>query len=140
MQSAASGTLQGKAIQRINNRWGHGRWKGTETLGITVCKKKYSPFVLKCVVGEDGNECMALERMYGCHCHSDRRKVVTKRYGERKGWESFEQWSAAKAKLIAKEVQKKFAIELGDSIPLCSCDLKRKKSNDLPRDFSSAGR
>jgi len=131
MQSAATDTLQGKAIQDINKRWGHGRWEGTETLGITVCKKKYSPFILNSSVDENGEERLTVERMYGCRCHSEPRKALIDRCGPRKGWDSFGQWSITKARQVAREVEREFIIEAGDSISLCSCDLKRGRIEDL---------
>ena len=51
IKSAAADTLQGKAIQAVNEKWGDAnnsdarrQWGGRETIGIPVCKKKYSPF------------------------------------------------------------------------------------------------
>ena len=47
--SAANDTLQGRAIQNVNERWGADfrSWNGRETIGIPVCKKKYGQcFVL----------------------------------------------------------------------------------------------
>ena len=49
--SAANDTLQGRAIQRVNEHWGADfrSWNGRETIGISVCKKKYGQFfVLFC--------------------------------------------------------------------------------------------
>ena len=41
--SAANDTLQGRAIQKVNEQWGADfrSWNGRETIGISVCKKKY---------------------------------------------------------------------------------------------------
>ncbi|GKZ00563.1 hypothetical protein MPSEU_001008600 [Mayamaea pseudoterrestris] len=49
--SAATDTLQGQAMQRINTRWGDdGRQpKGRESLAGPVCKKKYKPFLFRLV-------------------------------------------------------------------------------------------
>lgn len=106
MRSAAADTLQGRAIQDINIRWGEDvrRRDGRESIGMPVCKKKYSPFsfVQKRVVGRSpkGVEIVetTVKRMYGCRCHSDLRRKVIMKYGERKGWEPFGQWSMTKAK------------------------------------------
>lgn len=46
--SAANDTLQGRAIHKINERWGaddHRCWNGRETIGIPVCKKKYGRYI-----------------------------------------------------------------------------------------------
>jgi hypothetical protein len=41
--SAANDMSQGRAIHKINERWGtdYRNWNGSETIGISVCKKKY---------------------------------------------------------------------------------------------------
>ena len=78
LPSAANDTLQGRAIQKINEKWGvHINSKdndrnpsltcksishrnksgstGAETIGIPVCKKKYAPFEFrKKVLDDDG--------------------------------------------------------------------------------------
>jgi len=113
IRSAASDTLQGKAIQSVNEKWGvednrHNGWRsGLETIGIAVCKKKYNPFSFSVSYGEvDGNEerrkKIAVKRMYGCHCHSNLRKSKIEKYGERNGWEQFGQWSLRKVRKLAK--------------------------------------
>ena len=96
--SAASDTLQGRAIQKINKHWGAmatqsraGGWEGHQTIGIPVCKKKYKPFEFKVRRSrrmKDGSEEITVERMYGCQAHSNIRKMVIERHGERKGWVS----------------------------------------------------
>ena len=60
IKSAASYTDQGKAIQSINEKWGDESsggtrrpWVGRETIGIQVCKKKYSPFLFTVETRED---------------------------------------------------------------------------------------
>lgn len=109
-RSAAADTLQGQAIQQINSRWGKDTrsWVGRETIGIPVCKNKYSPFLFvkntaKTSSGKT-NVNITVQRMYGCHCHSDARKRVIEQYGVREGWEPFGQWSLSKAKAICKKV------------------------------------
>jgi cobalamin biosynthesis Mg chelatase CobN len=88
---------------------------GRESLAVPVCKKKYTPFVFPIVkrtgASPDGRERPAYEvqvvRMYGCKCHHEHRKRVIERYGERKGWEPFGQWSMKKAvELARKESQR----------------------------------
>jgi len=100
IRSAASDTLQGRAIQDVNIRWGGDfrQWNGRETIGLPVCKKKYAPFTIV----KDGNK-WTVKRLYGCHVHSHLRQKVIARYGERKGWEPFGQWSIAKAKVAARK-------------------------------------
>lgn len=102
IKSAASDTLQGRAIHAVNTRFGEGKWCGRETIGIPVCKKKYSPFSFKIVRNSDGTVKVTVERMFGCKCHSDLRKSVIERHGCRSGWEPFGQWSLRKAQEKAK--------------------------------------
>jgi hypothetical protein len=101
MKSAASDTLQGRAMQAINERWGEGRWCGRETIGIAVCKKKYAPFSF-CVETGPAGKVVKVERMFGCHCHSDIRREKIEMRGVRKGWEPFGQWSMRKAQELAR--------------------------------------
>jgi len=105
IRSAAADTLQGRAIQDVNIKWGEDfrKWNGRETIGIPVCKKKYAPFVTKSEI-VNGRVKIKVERMYGCRCHSETRKDTIKKYGERKGWEPFGQWSLTKAKTMAKKL------------------------------------
>jgi len=107
IRSAATDTLQGRAIHEINTRWGGDfrKWNGRETIGLPVCKKKYAPFTIvkEAVPGKKNRYRWTVQRMYGCHCHSHLRKKVIMRYGERKGWEPFGQWSIAKAKVLARK-------------------------------------
>jgi hypothetical protein len=108
--SAANDTLQGRAIQSINERWGTNfrRWTGTETIGIPVCKKKYAPFDFQTrVEGKDGKIRVHVVRMFGCACHSRLRENVIRCHGERKGWEPFGQWSMKKAQVLAKKLTDK---------------------------------
>jgi hypothetical protein len=107
--SAANDTLQGRAIQKINNLWGsHHRVHRTglgddgKSIGIPVCKKKYRPFEFHLKRNENGRVEIKVERMYGCCSHSNMRKAVIERHGERKGWEPFGQWSLSKAKAAAR--------------------------------------
>lgn len=105
--SAANDTLQGRAIQSINERWGTNfrKWSGTETIGIPVCKKKYAPFDFSTKVeGKDGKIQVQVVRMFGCQCHSRLRENVIRCHGERKGWEPFGQWSMKKAQALAKKL------------------------------------
>jgi len=125
-RSAASDTLQGQAIQRVNQTWGEdplGRATGRETIGITVCKKKYKPFLFPIVpvkqggrrgsvsgggggsgdgVLEEGPVEVQVIRMFGCRCHHPLRKAVIERHGLRQGWEPFGQWSLRKAQDMAR--------------------------------------
>ena len=122
-RSAAPDTLQGRAIQAANVRWGdhdHLQRSGRESIGFPVCKKKYAPFCFPITENNDetttttttttggggGEEAVArvinVERMYGCRIHHELRKAVIEKHGERDGWESFGQWSLQKAKEMAK--------------------------------------
>ena len=118
-RSAAPDTLQGKAIQQVNERWGQllPKFKrGRETIGIAVCKKKYAPFrfVKKEIVhkkqsssspqqsSSETTTVITVERMFGCPCHHTLRKQVIQLHGERAGWEPFGQWSLKKAHDIAR--------------------------------------
>ena len=107
--SAASDTPQGRAIQAMNERWGNDfrKWVGRETIGIPVCKKKYSPFNVRVKKQENGQVKILVERMYGCSCHSGFRKQLIEKHGERKGWEPFGQWSLSKALSLARKMMDK---------------------------------
>lgn len=109
--SAATDTLQGRAIQTKNEKWGRddvpprhpdldSRHDTNVHIGIPVCKKKYAPFTIH----RKGNK-FVVERMYGCHCHSHIRKKVIEKFGERRGWEPFGQWSLRKAKATARKMR-----------------------------------
>jgi hypothetical protein len=102
IKSAASDTLQGRAIHAVNTRFGEGKWNGRETIGIPVCKKKYAPFSFQIVRDENGVAKVTVERMFGCKCHSDLRKSVIEQHGCRSGWEPFGQWSLRKAQERAR--------------------------------------
>lgn len=101
-KSAANDTLQGRAIQAINEKWGEGKWNGRETIGIPVCKKKYGPFAF---TKKDGK--FVVERLFGCKCHSDLRKEKIEAHGVRDGWEPFGQWSMQKAQELARRENEK---------------------------------
>jgi len=125
IKSAASYTDQGKAIQSINEKWceessGTRRpWFGRETIGIQVCKKKYSPFLFTIeTTDHDENDAknsndtrasssqrkkfVKVVRLFGCPHHSDIRKEKIECHGVRKGWEPFGQWSLRKAQQLAR--------------------------------------
>ena len=104
IKSAATDTLQGKAIQAVNERWGEGtgKWCGQETIGIPVCKKKYAPFSFSIEDGADG-KVVRVERTFGCRNHSCIRKTIIETHGVRKGWEPFGQWSLRKAQEMARK-------------------------------------
>jgi len=153
LRSAAMDTLQGKAIQEANERWGSlnmplsshstgqlvskrrgaGR-KGSNDvyIGMPVCKKKYTPFTVKRKIIEKTpsgkvSVQVSVERMYGCKCHSEIRKQVIEKFGERPGWEPFGQWSIAKAKTeaikhVREEIKKVAADDPGKKRRRGSCD------------------
>ena len=115
IKSAANDTLQGKAIHNVNVRWGENarNWSGRETIGIPVCKKKYSPFSFKVEKDDKGRAKVTVERMFGCHCHSNIRKQLILRHGCRTGWEPFGQWSLKKAEEMAKRQTERINVEEG---------------------------
>jgi len=138
IKSAASDTNQGKAIQSVNEKWGEQTsrtWNGRETIGVQVCKKKYTPFLFNVETidddentAESGNAdnnttCTAsrtsidirerkkivkVVRMFGCPHHSNLRKEKIECYGVRKGWEPFGQWSLRKAQQLARRETNRF--------------------------------
>jgi len=125
IKSAANDQPQGKAIHKINTRWSQSsdqyskafkNWEGRETIGIPVCKKKYSPF--KFSMGPDG---LQVTRMYGCQNHSHLRESLICKHGPRKGWEPFGQWSLQKAERLARK-----AIQADDSASSSSSSEEEK--------------
>mmetsp|Transcript_22421 Transcript_22421/g.33550 ORF Transcript_22421/g.33550 Transcript_22421/m.33550 type:complete len:184 (-) Transcript_22421:282-833(-) len=114
--SAANDTLQGRAIHKINEQWGADFrcWNGRETIGISVCKKKYAPFNFRTETLENGQVKIHVTRMYGCVLHSHLREEAIRRAGPRKGWEPFGQWSIKKAEVAAKKVADKINTERRD--------------------------
>ena len=114
--SAATDTLQGRAIQKINEVWGedaHRGWSDYKNIGIPVCKKKYRPFEFQIKQKNKFGEVeISVMRMYGCSCHSNIRKKVILQHGERNGWEPFGQWSLSKAKAAAKKETQRLNAEL----------------------------
>ena len=126
--SAAADTLQGRAIQKMNNTWGsHHRVHRTgygddgKSIGIPVCKKKYRPFEFHLKRNNNGRVEITVERMYGCGLHSDIRKSTIMKHGERKGWEKFGQWSLSKAKAAAKREAARLNNDITASISNRSC-------------------
>jgi hypothetical protein len=133
ISSAATDTLQGQAMQRVNSRWGDdgSQPPGRESLAGPVCKKKYKPFLFRLAqvplperTGQSSNKTQSssktqasssatttpsytwqvqVERLYGCACHHEQRRQTILRYGERPGWEPFGQWSMKKALQRAKQ-------------------------------------
>lgn len=147
IKSAASYTDQGKAIQSINEKWGEGSsgtgrpWGGRETIGIQVCKKKYSPFLFTIDVpyndendtkncsrntdaAGDKRKVIKVVRMFGCPHHSDIRKQKIECHGIRKGWEPFGQWSLRKAEQLARR----------ETVRLNSSDEKNNVYEDVEED------
>ena len=68
----------------------------------TVCKNKYSPFSFTVENGPAG-KVVKVERVFGCRCHSDIRRVKIEMHGVRNGWEPFGQWSMPKAQELARQ-------------------------------------
>mmetsp|Transcript_30505 Transcript_30505/g.34781 ORF Transcript_30505/g.34781 Transcript_30505/m.34781 type:complete len:175 (+) Transcript_30505:302-826(+) len=115
IKSAASDTLQGRAIHDVNLKWGDDKrcWKGRETIGIPVCKKKYAPFSFKIIRDDNGRANVTVERMFGCRCHSNARKSLILQHGCRRGWEPFGQWSLQKAQDRARQEAIRINLEEG---------------------------
>lgn len=136
IKSAANDTLQGRAIQKINENWGGDfrSWNGRETIGIPVCKKKYAPFNFRTVTEENGQIKVKVTRMYGCVCHSNLRENVIRQNGPRNGWEPFGQWSMKKALGIAK----RFAQQINqDRIDETCISCPSSDSSDEEQESSS---
>lgn len=151
--SAATDTLQGRAIQNINETWGEDTrrgWEDYKSLGVPVCKKKYRPFEFKirrarriknshnnqsttttdaAAANKNGEQTgveIYVVRMYGCSCHSLIRKQIILQHGERKGWERFGQWSLSKA----KEAAKKETIRLNANVTTSSPSSEDENDTD----------
>lgn len=139
IKSAANDTLQGKAIHSINERWGKDKtfknWSGTETIGIPVCKKKYAPFDFRKRVMKDGRVHIEAVRNYGCALHSHLRQATIKKYGTRKGWEDFGQWSLKKAQKMARESSDR----LNASMSEASGESDSSSDSDVDYSFSLKG-
>jgi hypothetical protein len=121
--SAATDTLQGRAIQNINAVWGeeHRGWENYKNIGIAVCKKKYRPFEFQIKQKNKLGEVeISVVRMYGCSCHTNIRKKIILQHGERNGWEPFGQWSLGKAKAAAKKETQRLNAEMNHNT--CSRD------------------
>jgi len=106
-RSAAADTQQGQAMQRVNERFGSdalGR-EGRESLGMAVCKKKYTPFVFPLTTNNhtDGTVQVTAERRLGCRAHHALRLSVIAQHGLRPGWEPFGQWTYKKANELARK-------------------------------------
>jgi len=128
IRSAAADTLQGVAIQNVNKQWGEDfrQWNGRETIGIPVCKKKYAPFSIeKKVDPVTGKVSVNVNRMYGCHLHSQYRKKIIEQHGERKGWEPFGQWSLSKARAMARR-----AMETINKMRTCNVTPEKPEGRD----------
>mmetsp|Transcript_27583 Transcript_27583/g.58927 ORF Transcript_27583/g.58927 Transcript_27583/m.58927 type:complete len:206 (+) Transcript_27583:304-921(+) len=139
--SAATDTLQGRAIQKINEVWGedkHRGWDNYKSLGMPVCKKKYRPFEFKIKKKNKlGGVDISVVRMYGCCAHSNMRKKVIEQHGERKGWEPFGQWSLSKAKALARRETRRLNAELNHSTS-CFSDTSSSSSSGYESARSSS--
>mmetsp|Transcript_24676 Transcript_24676/g.59496 ORF Transcript_24676/g.59496 Transcript_24676/m.59496 type:complete len:197 (+) Transcript_24676:420-1010(+) len=139
--SAATDEPQSRAIQNINEVWGqdkHRGWNDYKNIGIPVCKKKYRPFEFQI---KKKNKFGAVEikvvRMYGCSAHSNIRKSLIERHGERKGWEPFGQWSLSKAKAAAGRETRRLNAELNNSSSCLSDTSSSSSGYDSARSLSS---
>jgi hypothetical protein len=103
-RSAAADTLQGRATQAVNEKWGEDflQRAGRESIGVPVCKKKYAPFYFPVVRQKDGRVEVQVERMFACKLHNPTRKAVIEQHGLRNGWEPYGQWSLQKAKEMVR--------------------------------------
>lgn len=158
-RSAARDTLQGQAIQSVNEKWGDDflQRSGRETIGITVCKKKYNPFLFHVVavkqptsadletkssgsitVAQVNRVEVLVERMYGCKCHHGKRKEVILEHGVRKGWQSYGAWSLKKALNRAKKEEIKLNQQISDLGDL-TIDVDSDEETENLDGYSSAG-
>lgn len=139
--SAATDTPQGRAIQKINEVWGqdkHRGWNDYKNIGIPVCKKKYRPFEFQIKKKNKlGGVEIKVVRMYGCAAHSNIRKTLIERHGERKGWEPFGQWSLGKAKAAARRETQRLNAELNNSSSCLSDTSSSTSGYDSARSLSS---
>lgn len=140
--SAATDTPQGRAIQKINDVWGqdtHRGWDSYKNIGIPVCKKKYRPFEFKIKrKNKLGGVEVSVMRIYGCGAHSNIRKAVIERHGERKGWEPFGQWSLAKAKAAARRETTRLNAERDNSSICLSVSSSTTSSSGYESSRSSS--
>lgn len=136
--SAANDTLQGRAIQRINNLWGSqhrvhrtGLGDDGKSICLPVCKKKYRPFEFHLKRNRNnGRVDIKVERLYGCRSHSSARKALIEKHGERKGWEPFGQWSLGKAKSAAKRAASSLNVENNGSLSSDTIGYDSSSSSD----------
>ena len=131
-KSAATTSAQSKAIHAANEKWNvHAdAWKGRETIGIPVCKKKYAPFDIKVRRVVDGQVKVTVERMYGCACHSNLRKKMIEEHGERNGWEPFGQWSMSKARRMVRRELDRIVSPADDSSSSSGSDSSDSELED----------
>ena len=151
-RSAAPDTLQGKAIQSVNEKWGDimpRNKRGRESIGMAVCKKKYAPFRFyleeqrpSSSTEPDGCSTklptVRVERMFGCPCHHDLRKSLIQQYGERPGWEPFGQWSLRKAEDIARRETARLRAQKAKSDEDELTDWEESSSTSLVSSSSSS--
>ena len=140
--SAATDTPQGRSIQRINEVWGqdkHRGWDSYKSIGIPVCKKKYRPFEFRIKKkNKMGGVEISILRMYGCGAHSNIRKSIIEKHGERKGWEPFGQWSLSKAKTAARGETQRLNAELYNSSTCLSVSSSASSSSSGYSSVSSS--
>ncbi|KAL7532626.1 hypothetical protein ACHAXR_004741, partial [Thalassiosira sp. AJA248-18] len=140
--SAATDTPQGSAIQKINDVWGqdlHRGWDNYKNIGIPVCKKKYRPFEFQIKKKNKlGGVEISVVRMYGCSMHSNIRKSVIERHGERKGWEPFGQWSLSKAQAAARRETQRLNAQLNNSSTCLSVSSASSSSSGYDSALSSS--
>lgn len=96
-------------MQKVNELWGEDFLErpGRESIGIPVCKKKYTPFRAVVVQNDKHHNSFRVERMFACSIHHELRKKTIQKHGLRKGWEPFGQWSRKKAEQAAKKLYEK---------------------------------
>ena len=102
-----------------------------------MCKKKYTPFTIS--KDESKESGYRVERMFGCHCHSNIRRKIIEINGEREGWEPFGQWSIDKARQSAIASLKQG--EAPPKLSLCNNGMcawkKRGKLDDIIDEISN---
>lgn len=75
--------------------------------------------------------------MYGCSAHSNIRKHLIEKHGERKGSEPFGQWSLGKAKTAARRETQRLNAELNNSSS-CLSDTTSASSSGYESSLSSS--
>jgi hypothetical protein len=140
-RSAASDTLQGRAMQAVNEKWGEDYLQraGRESIAGPVCKKKYAPFIFSSVRQKNGRFEVQVERTFACKCHHPIRQAVIEQHGLRDGWEPYGQWSLQKAKEMARRQTMKLNGETASDGETSAADDSSLSSSNGSLSFCLSG-